>query len=137
MSGQPKILDLELAVRVAALDAVTGSAIERAATDAFLWRGLCEHAALDLARGLQWLALGQPPRCTSESMIVVLALRPLPADRCHLLGQAVDEAFACGREPDTGRKIPVDEDLREAMSLGRRLSLVLDALAVEELPDPA
>ena len=50
-----ELLDLELTVRVGALDARTADAIEAFVTSAVLARGLGMADALDLARGLHWL----------------------------------------------------------------------------------
>jgi hypothetical protein len=91
-----KILDLELTARVGALDAETAEAIENHATAAFLWRGLSQLDALDLARGLHWLAVGHREDCTAPDMIAALALGPLPAPVRDRLGAHLHSTYVAG-----------------------------------------
>lgn len=92
------ILDQHLTLRVGALDPPATEKIEDYASAAFMWRHFTEVDALDLARGLQWLALGHTGDCAAPRMIAVLAWHPLPDTECARLGALLDVAYHTGEK---------------------------------------
>jgi hypothetical protein len=128
------ILDLELTARLGALDPAAAADVEQRATAAFLWRGLSQSAALDLARGLQWVALGHPADLPAGPTLARLALAPLTGPVLADLARRLDDAdrLDCARERLTD--LDRSTGLRR---LGRRLALAVALLDGEELPLPA
>jgi hypothetical protein len=124
------IVDPELDVRLGSLPADDAGRIERYATAAFLWRGFSQDAALDVARGLHWHAVGLDPAAPAGEVLAALALEPLDGPtREHLAilldlhDQTEDDAAA----PPDRRPGP-----REHARVGRRITCALALLRVVE-----
>jgi hypothetical protein len=116
------IIDPELTVRLGALHPDEAARIQECATAAFLWRGLRQEEALDVARGLHWRAVGRDPTAPAAELVAALALQPLSdTDRDRLA--ALLDARCRPEQPVAAR--PGVEDFRR---FGRRVSVALDLL---------
>ncbi|GAA4802105.1 hypothetical protein GCM10023200_44030 [Actinomycetospora chlora] len=81
------IIDPELTVRLGSLHPDEVARIHDYATAAFLWRGMRQAEALEVARGLHWRAVGRDPDPPAREIVAALALHPLPdADLDRLAG---------------------------------------------------
>jgi hypothetical protein len=116
------IIDPELTLRLGALPPTEATRIQEYATAAFLWRGLRQDEALEVARGLHWRAVGRDPTAPAAEVVTALALIPLADPERDRLAALLDAHCRPG-PPVTAR--PGVEDLRR---LGRRLSVALNLL---------
>lgn len=99
VSTDQGIPDRELAVRIGSLDRAAREAVERIATDAFLWRCPSQAESLDSARGRQWRALGGSAGPTSRQLLRALALRELGEENRRSLGATPDVLVASRSTP--------------------------------------
>jgi hypothetical protein len=119
------IIDPELTVRLGALHPDQVVRIHDYATAAFLWRGMRQAEALEVARGLHWRAVGLDPGASSAELVTALSLHPLDdPERDRLAGLLdvqcrLDHGYRSGDAP--GERPGLDDFRR----LGRRLSLAL------------
>jgi hypothetical protein len=125
--GTIEIIDAALTARIGQLDTRAAEAVEEEATAAFV-HGLGQSAALDLARGLHWIAQGYPVLCSSEQIIDVLDIAPSPEERQHL-ADLLDIAYTLGYERQSAH-VPITSSqplywLNTAM-LGWHISLAFE-----------
>jgi hypothetical protein len=114
------IIDPELTVRLGALHPDEAARIHEYATAAFLWRGLRQDDALDVARGLHWRAVGRDPTAPAGEVVAALALHPLAGAERDRLAGLLDVLHRPGPAGPPG--------LEAFRRLGRRLSVALDLL---------
>ena len=126
------IIDAALTARIGELDTHTAEAIKKEATAAFL-RGLDQATALDLARGLHWMARGHPSVCSSEYIIDVLSsgtFQYLDRKR-NYLAVLVDMAYTLSYERQSTR-IPTSSghptNWLDAAMIGWRITLAFELL---------
>jgi hypothetical protein len=116
------IIDPELTVRLGALAPDEAARIQDYATAAFLWRGLRQAEALEVARGLHWRAVGHDPDAPATEVVDALSLHPLaPAERDRLAARL---DARCDLDPTPTTRPGLDDFRR----LGRRLAVALDLL---------
>ena len=121
------IIDPELTLRLGSLDATGTARLEKYATAAFLWRGLRQDDALDVARGLHWRAVGRDEQASAEEVVTALTLHPLADAERDRLAAALAVQWRLDRSSTTtpvGPRLGLDDFRR----LGRRLSLALNLL---------
>jgi hypothetical protein len=125
-----KVIDAALTTRIGQLDVRAAEEIEKEATSAFL-NGLAEPTALDLARGLHWIAQGHPLVCSSEYIVEVLGPPDLATGKLRYLADLLDISYTLSYErqvtriPLSSRQPPLWLD---AAMLGWRISLGFELL---------
>ena len=127
------IPDLELSVRIGALNPVAAEAVRRFALVASRLRGRDDQDGVHVARGLHWLAVGHRPDTSAEHMIASLFLTPAPPETSALLAAALDEAYAAtaAEREAVGPVDPLGHTGRRM--LGWRVSIALELVQGEEL----
>jgi hypothetical protein len=129
------IIDKALTERIGGLDASTAAAIREEATAAFLY-GLSQATALDLARGLHWLAQGHPLMCSSEYILGALSVADLSAPRHEEITRLLDVSYTLSYERQS-TQIPLTRSQPalwlDASMLGWRLVLALELLSYDEI----
>jgi hypothetical protein len=116
------IIDPDLTLRLGALAPDEAARIEDYATAAFLWRGLRQDEALDVARALHWCSVGRDPAADPDDVVTALAMGPLPpGERERLAARLAAECPVVRPTEPTGRR----PTLAELRSLGERLSRAL------------
>lgn len=125
--------DLELTVRLGALDPGTVAAVRGLALDAARRRDVRDLDGLYVARGSHWLAVGHRPDASAEHMVASLFLTPAPPETNALLAAALDEAYAAtaGEREATRPMDPLG--LTDRRLLGRRVTIALELVQGEEL----
>jgi len=121
------IIDPELTLRLGSLDPAETARLEKYATAAFLWRGLRQDDALDVARGLHWRAVGRDEQAGAAEVLTALALHPLADAERDRLAAALAVRWRLDRSSATtpvGPRLGLDDFRR----LGRRISLGLNLL---------
>ena len=126
------IPDLELTVRIGALDANSAEAIRRVALDAAERLGLDDEDVLYVARGLHWLAVGHQADASAEHMVATLFLAPALPETSALIAAALDGIY--GATAAQRRAAPSDPlGLTDRGLLGWRLTVALALVQGEEL----
>ena len=126
------IPDLELTVRIGALDQGAAEAIRRFTLEAGRRHALDPEDVLHLARGLHWLAVGHRPDASAADMVASLLLIPAPPETSALIATAVDEVYALtATERRTAH--PPDSPELDSWILGWRLTVALELVQSEEL----
>ena len=127
------IPDLELTVRIGALDSGRAEAVRRVSLDAGRRHDLDHEDVLQVARALHWLAVGHRPDASAEYMVASLLLLPAPPKTCALIAAAVDEVYALTATERRTARPPDSPGLDESWMLGWRLSIALELVQGEEL----
>jgi hypothetical protein len=125
--------DLELTVRLGALDPGTVAAVRGLALDAARRGGLRDPDGLHVVRRLHWLAVGHRPDSSAEHMVALLFLTPAPPETYARLAAALEEAYA-DTAAERGADGPGDPlGITDRWRLGRRVSIALELVQDEEL----
>ena len=127
------IPDLELTVRIGALDPGAAEEVRRFALGAARHRGLSDQDGLHVARGLHWLAVGHRPDASAEHMVASLFLMPAPPETYALLATALDEVYAATAAERRAAGPPDPLGLTDSRMLGWRVTIALELVQGEEL----
>lgn len=120
--------DLELTVRIGSPDPPTSAALRSVAG----WSGLGHGDAVDLVRGLHWVALGRAADAPAAAVVAALMLTPRSAATCDRIGADLDEVYAATA---AHRLVSCPSDppgMTGARMLGWRLTIALDLVHDEE-----
>jgi hypothetical protein len=125
--------DLEFTVRIGALDSGRAEAVRRVTLEAGRRHDLGHEDLLQVARALQWLAVGHHPDASAEHMVAALFLTPAPPETCALIAAVVDEVYAATEAERRIARPPDSPGLTESWMLGWRLTVALELVQGEEL----
>jgi hypothetical protein len=127
------IPDLELTVRIGALDSNTAEAVRRVALEAADRLGLDDEDVLYVARGLHWLAVGYQADASAEHMVAALFLTPALPETSALIAAALDEIYGATAAQRGAAHPPDPLGLTDRGLLGWRLTVALALVQGEEL----
>jgi hypothetical protein len=131
------IPDLELTVRIGALDQGAAEAVRRFTLEAGRRHALDHEGVLRVARALHWLAVGHRPGASAEHMVASLFLTLAPPETCALIAKVVDEVYAATETERRTARPPDPPGLTDSWMLGWRLTIALELVQGEELDSAA